>query len=288
MKLENDKYYTPDEVALRLTRLTINKIGKENITEVIEPSVGGGAFQRAWKEATGEDMDWCGDLYPAPGVDCEQADWIEKAGEMEYRPGRLVLGNPPFGYSGNLARAFYNAAVDVADYVAFILPSSQLNNTASYYKFDLIHSELLPGLTYTNEKGESRKVNCCFNIYRRPADGVTHKRRLYVFEGGDFERYVRGGNTPDFTPDVRLGKFGKGCVGRILAEGESLCSEIWIRFDRPEDEALFRSFDWRSWALSQNASQAGPASITNQRVLAKMMELGLPVRPKGAKSDPLF
>lgn len=44
MKINNDKYYTPVELANWCLEKVINIIGKENITEIIEPSVGNGSF----------------------------------------------------------------------------------------------------------------------------------------------------------------------------------------------------------------------------------------------------
>ena len=44
MKIENDKYYTPKELAKRLINKTFDVIGKDNISEIIEPSAGDGSF----------------------------------------------------------------------------------------------------------------------------------------------------------------------------------------------------------------------------------------------------
>ena len=44
MKLELDKYYTPKEIAIYCTQQAVRVIGQENITEVIEPSIGNGSF----------------------------------------------------------------------------------------------------------------------------------------------------------------------------------------------------------------------------------------------------
>lgn len=43
-KIENDKYYTPISVANNCWNKVLKVIGEENISEVIEPSVGNGAF----------------------------------------------------------------------------------------------------------------------------------------------------------------------------------------------------------------------------------------------------
>jgi hypothetical protein len=43
-KKEHDKYYTPRELAKYCYDIALRVIGKENITEIIEPSAGDGAF----------------------------------------------------------------------------------------------------------------------------------------------------------------------------------------------------------------------------------------------------
>ena len=43
-KIENDKYYTPVDLAKYCIGKTFEIIGKENITDIIEPSAGNGSF----------------------------------------------------------------------------------------------------------------------------------------------------------------------------------------------------------------------------------------------------
>lgn len=43
-KIDNDKYYTPISLANYCIDKTIGVIGMDNISEVIEPSVGNGSF----------------------------------------------------------------------------------------------------------------------------------------------------------------------------------------------------------------------------------------------------
>lgn len=48
MRIEKDKYYTPIEIAKRCFDKTIEIIGYNNITEIIEPSAGDGSFSSLW------------------------------------------------------------------------------------------------------------------------------------------------------------------------------------------------------------------------------------------------
>jgi len=59
--------------------------------------------------------------------------------KLEYKKGRCIIGNPPFGERNALSVKFYNKSVEIGDYISFILPISQWNNNMQMYKFDLIY-----------------------------------------------------------------------------------------------------------------------------------------------------
>lgn len=164
-KIPNDKYYTPQHIVSRCIDTIIETIGLDKITEVIEPSAGNGAFMHDERLH----VDYAYDILPE-AEDIIQADYLEIAKTLQYKPGRLILGNPPFGYAGNLYNQFYKASVKIADYVAFILPISQLNSNIRLYEFDLIKSIDLGDCEYSD-----RKIRCCFNIYTRPQSGILNK-----------------------------------------------------------------------------------------------------------------
>lgn len=151
-KIKNDKYYTSPELAKYIVSKTKEVIGEENITEYIEPSAGAGVF-----------LDYLDKPYLAYDIEPEddritKQDYLEL--DIKYKKGRCVIGNPPYGRSMNLARQFYNKSVEIADYIAFILPISQYKNNQQLYKFNLNYSEDLGLHKYSN-----RDLHCCFNIY---------------------------------------------------------------------------------------------------------------------------
>lgn len=86
----------------------------------------------------------------------------------------LIRRNNKICFSGNcsnnLSIKFYKKCCEIGDYVAFIQPISQLNNNSQLYEFDLIYSEDLRTISYSG-----RKLHCCFNIYKRPANGKLNK-----------------------------------------------------------------------------------------------------------------
>lgn len=153
MKIELDKYYTPIEVANHCWEVVEKYVDFSTIKRIIEPSVGSGAFCN-WK------------IKPNLMIDIKpqyenaiQSDFLTYP--LKYEKGTLVIGNPPYGDRLKLARDFFNKSCDIADYIGFILPISQLNNTTSFYRFDLIYSEDLGIKSYSGVD-----LHCCFNLYK--------------------------------------------------------------------------------------------------------------------------
>ncbi len=162
-KIHLDKYYTSPDLAKHIVDKTKEIIGEDNITEYIEPSAGEGVF-----------LDYLDKPYLAYDIEPEddriiKQDYLKL--ELEYKKGRCVIGNPPFGNRNNLSRAFYKKSIKLGDYVSFILPISQLNNIDSLYEFDLIHSEDLGKRKYSD-----RSLYCCFNIYRKPKNNILNNK----------------------------------------------------------------------------------------------------------------
>ena len=94
-KIQNDKYYTPSDLANYCVNKTREVIGEDNITEYIEPSAGCGAF-----------LDYLDKPYLAYDIEPEddrvvKADWLEV--DLDYKTGRCVIGNPPFGKGNYLS-----------------------------------------------------------------------------------------------------------------------------------------------------------------------------------------
>jgi len=156
-KIEYDKYYTPIDLSKKLIEKTFEIIGKENITEIIEPSAGSGSFS--------DQIDNCiaYDIKPEGNNIIEQ-DFLKL--QLEYKPGRLFIGNPPFGQKAVLFKKFINKCKNEGDYISFISNSSFHN----YNRFDgliLIYSEYLGSIKY----GEIN-VDTSFVIYRKDINKI--------------------------------------------------------------------------------------------------------------------
>ena len=159
-KIYLDKYYTSQELADYCTQKAIEVIGIENITELVESSVGNGVFLNSFEKLLPNVLYKAYDIEPEDDRIVKQ-DYLEL--DMEYKKGRVAIGNPPFGDRGNLYRRFYNKSIEFSDYICFIGGIKLLNNSTQNYKFDLIYSEDLGMMEYSGVN-----LHCCLNIYKRP------------------------------------------------------------------------------------------------------------------------
>ena len=125
-KINLDKYYTSKELAKHCIDV-VNKLGLE-ITETIEPSAGNGSFSLQIPNCIAYDLE------PEHESIIKQ-DFLKL--ELPYKKGRLFIGNPPFGNRLNLVKQFYKLCVKSSDYIAFILPISQLNNNYELFTLDI-------------------------------------------------------------------------------------------------------------------------------------------------------
>lgn len=236
-KIENDKYYTSKELAKYCIDKTYDIIGYDNISEVIEPSAGSGNFSLQIPTIC-----WAYDIEPEH-ESIIKADFLEQ--DIEYLDGRLIIGNPPYGRCLNLAQKFFKKSVQIADYVAFILPISQFDNSQSFYEFDLIYSEDLGKQFYTD-----RELHCCFNIYKRSENGELNRKPINKLKDITIIRQdSKGYEEKEF--DIRMCYWGDGSAGKILKDDEHYSGEykIQIHNENLKDRIIdvITNHDWKKY-----------------------------------------
>lgn len=223
-KIKNDKYYTSPELAEYIVDKTKEIIGEENITEYLESSAGNGVF-----------LD-----YLPPNIlayDIEPEDNLNRIIkqdylilDLEYKKGRCIIGNPPYGKTNNLAKQFFKKSIQIGDYISFIFPISQLHNNIELFDFDLVYSEDLNEKLYSN-----RKIHCCLNIYKRPNNGLNKKNnyKLKDVEVRDYRRNRISSHLRTFKNkfnyDIRICGFGASIGKETKYEGQyvrELCIKI--------------------------------------------------------------
>lgn len=208
MKLENDKYYTPVDLAKRLIDKTFEVIGKENITDIVEPSAGNGSFSNQLN-CRAYDID-------PENETIIKADFLTL--NIWYKKGRLCIGNPPFGTNNSTSIRFYQKCCAIGDYIAFVQPISQYKNNMQLYQFDLIYSEDLGVVNYSD-----RELHCCFNIYKRPSNGRLNPKPNYVLKDitiiefrrkkDDFNNTAHKDILPGY--DYAICSWGNGSFGKV-------------------------------------------------------------------------
>ena len=232
MKIDNDKYYTPVDLAKYCIDKTFEIIGKENITDIIEPSAGNGSFSNQIKCIAY-------DLFPE-SKDIIQQDYLTL--NETYKKGRLIIGNPPYGRCLNLAQKFYKKSIKLGDYIAFILPISQLNNSNSMYEFDLIYSE-----DFGEKEYSGIKLHCCFNIYKRPQNGLNKPKIKRLKDISIYRQDSKGYKDKDF--DIRMCYWGNGSAGKILKDDEHYSAEYKIKIYnnklKNEIVRVLNEVDWK-------------------------------------------
>lgn len=224
-KLHLDKYYTSDELAQYCVNKTKEIINNPNI-KFLEPSAGNGVFLKYLPSDT-----IAYDIEPESDNIIKQ-DYLTL--DLPYNENLCVIGNPPYGSRLNLAKAFCNKSFEIAEYVSFILPISQLNNTQSIYKYDLIYSEDLKEQEYSD-----RKVHCCLNIYKRNASREYNKLIRYKDSEIIEIREVIKNNNPkrnrelgDFKYDIKMSAWGN--IGCFLSEDEGYAKTFYIKIHKQE------------------------------------------------------
>jgi len=231
-KIPFDKYYTPPTVARWCIEKTYEIIGKDNITEIVEPSAGCGMFSHQIPGCKAYD------LYP-------QHEYIEQADFLTldlggYKKGRLFIGNPPFGAgAGKILRDFYDKCCEDGDYIAFIQPASYYNSYKKFYKFEIIYSTLIKS-HYTNVD-----LWTSFTIYKRnPHKNDFRDKKIDKLKDVTFTRLGRS-NKKDrkhiFNIDY---DYCFTSFGRILKESKpyQTSGQYAVRCNNPKNKDEIISF----------------------------------------------
>lgn len=237
-KIKNDKYYTSNELAKYCVEKTKEIIGEENITEWLEPSAGAGVFLNYLPSNT-----LAYDIEPEDDRIIKQ-DYLEL--DLEYKKGRCIIGNPPFGDRNSLSVKFYKKSIQIGDYIAFILPISQSNNDQKMYEFDLVYSEDLGLKEYSNIP-----IRCCFNIYRKPKNGLNKSKPNHKLNDIEVIEFRRG--SKDIAPscyDFGMCTWGDGSCGKEVKYQGQYAQEHYIIIynDNFKDRVLnlCKETDWRN------------------------------------------
>jgi len=167
-----NQWFTKPAIAahcIEVARTVARKLGKRwGDYCFVEPSAGDGRFYQLLPQDKRIGLDLAPQVHGVAGI--EKHDFLTW---QPPAPGQYaVIGNPPFGVRGDLARAFITRACMFADICAFILPISFIDEQRAYFRgFELAHSEELPARSFVNIRGHESKtagqgaINTCFNVW---------------------------------------------------------------------------------------------------------------------------
>ena len=263
-KIELDKYYTSDELAKYCVKKTKEIIGEENISEWLEPSAGGGSFLNHLPINT-----LAYDIAPEDNRITKQ-DYLTL--DLDYKQGRCIIGNPPYGTHNYTAVKFYKKSIKLGDYISFILPISQLNNNMYMYEFDMIHSEDLGRRIYSNIS-----VHCCLNIYKRNGNKLN-KKPNYDLKDVTLRSVNRGKSRNDKIPtkyDICISGFGAS-MGSVCQYENQYCQQIYVTINNEyyKDKVIdiISNTDWKQVCKS-TASTKLKHWIINKYIKSKIPEI---------------
>lgn len=216
-KRYQDKYYTPQNVVKKLIEIVSEEIMPiDEFSRIIEPSGGDGAFIRQLPKKNLVSFDI------APEHDLIiKGDYLEQ--NIEYLKNSLVIGNPPFGTGGALARAFIKKSLEHSDYIAFILPINNYKKPSTIEGIKLYKSYKLPKIRYSGVL-----LKCCFNIYVKGNEKIKKIKGVKIIEHSKNLKKNKEYLKIDF--DYRFITFG---FLRFLNKYESVkAQEIKIIFEK--------------------------------------------------------
>jgi hypothetical protein len=259
----NEQFFTEHKTAKRLSSFLKKQKWFKEISIIVEPSAGDGA----WLPYL--DVDLAYDIEPNHEDVIKVDDFLKMPTERFYyknnkkifinskstkeeiskstclleedfkklnKTGKvLYIGNPPFGSMGRLAKMFINACAIHGDYIAFILPASlakitqirQLNKN-----LHLIHQEDLLTEKFRFER-DGKVVSTVFQIWEMRVDERKDPVRPKKMQCQDFSFIATREVTPKQTAQVIVDDlikkqmfFSQDQLEEILKSTNEICSEM--------------------------------------------------------------
>ncbi len=161
-----EQYYTPKNLALKLSSKVVEKTGLERW--FLEPAGGNGSFVTALEQLGAKEIEAV-DLYP-------KHPRVKRADFLDYRlvgEDLVTISNPPFGRNNSLSIPFFNRAANHSEFIAFLVPRSwrkwSVQNRLDR-RFHLISDEDV-AVNYETDSGErigaNNDLRTCFQIWQR-------------------------------------------------------------------------------------------------------------------------
>lgn len=132
--VEHDQFFTRPEVARDFAMWVRGHPFFNDVTRIVEPAAGNKDIAKYFPGAELYDLDPQSD-------DVAKQDFFTSSHQP--KPGTLVVMNPPYGRSSDLAIKFFNKAASFADHIAMIVPRT--------FKRSTVQNRLDPNWALENE-----------------------------------------------------------------------------------------------------------------------------------------
>lgn len=255
--VEHDQFFTRPEIAEQFAEWVKRHNFYSQVSKIIEPAAGNQDLARHFP---GVEMY---DLSPS-GPNITKQDFLTS--QHQYKPGILVVQNPPFGHGSNLAIQFFNKATTFADYIAQIVPRTfrrpSIQNRLAL-DFELIDEYILPrGSFYLPSEGPQRKydVPAVAQIWRR---AETPRTKIVTPTISSQFQYVRQPQDADFAFRMKGRR-----AGQIITQGFEQANPNSFFFIRGDVEP-WKQIDWSQYGNdvmgARNISKADIASALTKK-----------------------
>lgn len=245
-----DQYYTKPEIA-KILSLKMKDLYED--CSFIEPSAGLGAFSNNFEDIVSFDID--------PKFDgCIERDFLSLT-ELDVPAGIVFVGNPPFGFGGQLALKFLNHCAKLeCKAIGFILPRTFQkmffqNNIDNC--LHLAYEELLPKKSFVLD-GEEYDVPCVFQIWGR---GNAHRETV---KAGDNVHFIK---TNKELADIAVRRVG-GKAGRVLDGLEhNESSTYFLKSLTTKEDLCYKLRIIESNLASEAVKTAGVRSVSEDEIV---------------------
>ena len=260
-----DKYYTNGDISVFVLKSFLSLCEEHGVNskkfKYLEPCAGGGSFLNAVEEVVGRKDTIAFDIAPEDKR-IVKANFLEV--KPEYSESMISIGNPPFGYKGDLAAAFINKCSEWGDVVVFILPIQfrryNIQKRVSHDLKLIVSSDNLPKNSFSLE-GKKYNVNCLYQIWvRKDSKKFKDMNDIRMYEPlpnkhPDFKLYIHN-NTKEtlkyfdkdkYQWDIAVYRQGFYDYNHRITDPKELQQHIqylFIKYINPVSKIVFEQMDF--------------------------------------------
>lgn len=260
-----DKFYTNEKTVDTVIDYLVDLFKKNKIDisyySFLEPCAGDGAFLNGLERKLPKSKYEAYDIAPEDSRIIKM-DFLDL--NKEYDEHLITIGNPPFGYKGDLAAKFINKCSEFGPIVIFVLPiqfrryniQKQLNSNLKL----IYSSKDFPKKSFILE-GKPHNVNCLFQIWIRDDFYLLNKykniRLLQPLPNSheDFKLYIHNNtvgtlkyfNKDEYKWDFAVARQGFYDYSIRITDPSDLKQHVqylFVKYVNPDSKKVFEKMDF--------------------------------------------